>query len=314
MFGAGVIGLVLGSDLAIAKSQIIAKKFGVSELLIGLTVISIGSSLPEIATNVTAGIAKSAGTETSGIAIGNIIGSEVAQITIILGIVGLIALIKTDRRSLKRDGLMLFAAIAAMFFAAMDGTIFFLEGLFLVLIYLAYMYVLFKKKETPVEVKTEETKSASGFPIDFFLLVVGLITVIIASNLVVSHGVAIARARGVSEMFIGLLVGLGTSFPELTLSIRALSKGAVNISLGNLIGSNITDPLFSLGLGALALGNIDQGFTVESPTLLFDFPFWFLCTALALLFMWRKSELNRFESILLIALYFVFMGVKFFTI
>ncbi len=297
----GVVGLWLGSDLTVDSAKKIASKLGVSDLIIGLTIASIGTSLPEIFTNVMAGVSTSQGVDASGIAVGNIIGSNLGQITIILGITGLIATLKLSKRSLRRDGLMMFLALFLMYFMALDGFVTPWEGMTLVLIYLLYLIYLVNQEQIVTKIKRQkEEKIKLALP--GLKCFGGIIIIIYAADLVVSHGVSLAQQLSITDYLIGIFVGLGTSLPELSVSIKAISKKAGQLSLGNLIGSNITDPLLSFGLGASIVG-----VKVSPEVLGFDFIFWIFATAIALLLLFNHLNLNKKESSILILLYIMFL-------
>jgi cation:H+ antiporter len=132
----GLTALIISSDIVVARAKKIAYTMGISELFVGLTIVSIGTSLPEIATNVSAGLAVRSGLEGSGIAIGNIIGSEISQITIILGIVGMVAILDVSRRALFRDGFAMIISISGLLVASLDGSVTQIEGIVLASVYI----------------------------------------------------------------------------------------------------------------------------------------------------------------------------------
>ncbi len=303
LIAAGLVGLWLGSDYAVEAAREVASKLGVSDLVVGLTVTSIGTSLPEILTNVMAGFSTAAGVDASGIAVGNIIGSELAQITLLLGLVGFIATLTIPRDSLKRDGRMLFMAVLLMYATAFDGYVSRLEGVFLVLCYVAYLGFVFHQENRAS--RRRGVKRDYNILVDLVKTFIGLVVVVYSANLVVSNGVEAATELGIAASIVGLFVGLGTSIPELSVSLRAISKKAGTLSLGNLIGSNITDPLFSFGLGASI-----AGVTVSEIVLRFDFIYWMAATAVALLLLYNHLDLNRNESSVLIIMYLLFMYVR----
>lgn len=301
----GLFGLWIGGDIIISPAQRIARRFKVSEAVIGLTIVSIGTSVPEISNNLTSGFSNLAGMEASGIAVGNIVGSCLAQITIIIGIVGFFATMYITERSLKRDGLMMMAALMAMTLAASDLVITRLEGFILVATYLTYLIFLLRGEK--IFIKTKRKMDHKENLKDVLIILGGVLIVIISANLVVKNGVQIARILGVREVLIGVFVCLGTALPELSISLKAAFEKAGALSIGNLIGSNITDPLLSLGAGASV-----AGFSLVNQTLIFDIPFWILCTGIALLLLYNHTNLNRAESSILIILYGFFMYLQFF--
>ncbi len=297
----GLLGLWFGSDIVVDNARDIAKSLGVSELIVGLTITSIGTSLPEISTNLAAGFSTAAGKDASGLAVGNIIGSELSQITIILGIAGFMATLTTTKRSLKRDGIMMFMAILLMYLACIDTYVSRGEGMFLVLIYLTYIALLLAQERVWGKFKTSrEPKKKMLWRV--VLILVGILVVIVSANAIVDNGVLLAEKLSITESLIGLFIGFGTSIPELSVAVKAVSKKAGSLSLGNLMGSNITDPLFSFGLGASI-----AGVTVSETVLAFDFVYWAMATLIALLLLFNHLNLNRKESSILIVLYVFFM-------
>ncbi|MCK4670327.1 MAG: sodium:calcium antiporter [Nanoarchaeota archaeon] len=304
----GVVGLVLllfSSSIVVRAAENIAKALRVTPFVIGLTITSIGTSLPEIFTNVAAGFNNLNGIESSGIAVGNIIGSGMSQITLVLGIVGLFVIFRATKRSLKRDGIMLLIGVTAFFLTAVDGFISRKEGLVLIAIYVAYfVYVLTQERVIMPHGHVKAT--FWGILLDFIFIFAGIALVIYASNIMVDNLVLVAEGWGIRAALIGILVGLGTSLPELAVSLMAVAKRSKALSLGNLIGSNICDPLLALGSGAVI-----AGFSVARPVLYFDFAFWILATVIVILLLWNNLNLTRKESAVLILIYAIFIYLQF---
>lgn len=299
----GVLGLWFGSDIAVSAAKRIASMLNISGLIVGLTIASVGTSLPEIFTNVMAGFSTLQGADASGIAVGNIIGSDLAQITLLLGIVGMIATLHISKRSLRRDGGMMLVALILMFVVCVDGYVNQIEGAFLVIIYLLYLGLLLRQEE--VIEKMQSHRGEGSLLLQTLKCLAGIVVVVYAANLAVENGVSLAEYMGISSSLIGLFIGLGTSIPELSVSIRALTKGSGTLSLGNLIGSNITDPLLSFGLGATI-----AGVKVAPEILRFDFVYWIVATLIALLMLFNHMDLNKKESSVLILLYLLFMYLR----
>ena len=300
----GLMGLLWGSDYSVNAAREIARKLRISELIVGLTIVSIGTSVPEIATNLLAGFSTLSGVDASGIAVGSIIGSELAQITLLLGIVGFMATLHIPQRCIVRDGFMLFMAAILMYLTAIDGFVSRSEGVLLVLTYIIYLAYLVTQERTKVQRVPEEARDYD-IGADALKTIIGISVVVLGAHLIVKYGVVMALRYEISESVIGLFVGLGTSLPELTVSLRAIHKSAGSLSLGNLIGSNITDPLLSFGLGASI-----AGVTVEQIILKFDFVYWITATAIALLLLYNHMNLNRKESSILIILYGLFLYLR----
>ena len=303
---ASLAGLLIGSGIVIEGAQRIARALQINELIIGLTVISIGTSLPEIATTIAAAFERIMGIETSGIVIGNIIGSNISNITLILGIVGFFAILKIGRKSLKRDGTMLITAMVLFTIAAIDGLITKAEGAFLIVLNIFYLLYLSKTEKIVEKVKTNHSKNPL---IDFIMILVGIAIVIYTSDIVFSQGVLIARTYGVQELTIGLLIGLGTSLPELTVSLIALLKGRSELAIGNIIGSNINNLLFVLGMGAVL-----SEFAVDTIAIMWDIPIMIAVTLLALLFLYRKHDITKIEGAFLVLCYVAYMVFRLFVL
>jgi len=309
----GIIGLWLGSLMVVESAKNLAKILGISQILIGLTVISIGTSLPEIATNIKSGLLKA-----SGIAIGTNIGSDIMQITFILGITAVIGTIIATKKIVKRDGLMVLGAIVLMFLVGITGyKITRIEGIILVALYLAYIFYISKKEhfigkirkkigDDFIKHKTEGLK-------DIVLMVLGIVILIYAADFVVNNALKLADYWNVSQSFIGvMIIGVGTGLPELSTAITGIFRKAHGISLGTLIGSNITNPMLSLGFGAIASGSF--GLIFEKNLLFFDIPFLFIASVIALLLLGKNMKLERKEGFILLGLYalFVFFKIRFF--
>jgi cation:H+ antiporter len=302
---AGILALWFGSELVVNAAKRIAQRIKVSELVIGLTIVSLGTSIPEISTNIAAGLSIQQGVPASGIAIGNIIGSCLGQITFILGICGLFGTFYYKRDKLMRDGTVMLGAIVVVFIVAHDLQITQFEGILLMLTYVGYL--IYISAQEKVFTKTKKAKNHNHTIIDVVKILFGTGIVVVGSYAVVTYGVTLAEFIGIKATLIGLFVGLGTSLPELTVSLKALHQKAHSLSLGNLLGSNITDPLFSLGAGASI-----AGFAILPQTLLLDIPFWLVGTLIALLLLSNDEKFDKAESGALILFYGLFMYLQFF--
>lgn len=258
--------------------------------------------MPEISNSIRSALNNLKGIESSGIIVGNIIGGNIVQITLLLGIVAIIAVLHTTKRSLVRDGSMVLIAASIMYLFSLDGIVSRTEGFILISIYLGYLLYLSR-----VEKIVEKVKLRKENPVlDFLIIAVGLIIIIYGANLVIENGVMLARQSNVGDVFIGILIGIGTSLPELSVSIKAVMKQSHRLGLGNMLGSNITDPLFSFGIGAAI-----SGFSIEKSALLFYFPFWIIVTLIALLMLFNHMNLNKKEGAVLILLYVLFIYLSF---
>lgn len=244
----GFAMLVKGADWFVDGAAGIASKFGIPQLVVGLTIVAMGTSAPEAAVSINAALKGNA-----GIAVGNVVGSNILNILIILGLTGLITSVAVQKSTLFIEipymlvvtGLLLVLSYMGNSINLVEGIIFW--GMFIV--YLGYLFVLAKKG------KSEEEKKEQRPVWKLILLaVIGGVVVVLGSNFAVDSATAIAQIIGLSEKFIGLtIVALGTSLPELVTSVTAAKKGNADIAIGNIVGSNIFNILFVLGTSALII-------------------------------------------------------------
>ncbi|MEA2036525.1 MAG: calcium/sodium antiporter [Nanoarchaeota archaeon] len=318
---AGIAGLYFGSGYVVETAKNIANKLKIPPVLIGLSIISIGTSIPEIMTNLFSGLKIRQGIEASGIAIGTNLGSDITQITFILGFTALFGTMHANKKLLSRDFFMVIFSILAVFFVGITGyNVSLLEGTIMIVIYIWYLYTIFKDEKSSKEVKKElkeeliiDGKSKSGtYTLNFSLMALGIAILIFASEMVVGSAVKLAEYWRVSGSFVGVMViGVGTGLPELSTALRAIFKKAGDISLGTLIGSNITDPMLALPMGAIAAGSV--GLSFDKNLLFFDIPFWLIASIVAL-YIFKKnmkiSKKDKRHGLILITLYVLFVAIK----
>jgi cation:H+ antiporter len=302
---AGITGLWLGTELTIGGALAIARRHQLSEFFVGLVILSIGSDLPEIAIAIDAGLKTLMGSDASGVVVGTSVGSVVAQIGFVLGLAGVISHLTLPRSFIFRHGSVLLAATVLLFLVALDGYVTRTEGLILVTFYLVYVIALMNGQNVPAE---EPSAIAGGGLRSWTLLLLGLGTVIVSSEVTVNSVVSIAHVFDVSEAVIAILIiGLGSSLPELSISISAIIKKRTELSVGNIIGSNILDTLLPIGLAAFL-----AGVTFESGLLWFDLPFIFVLTAVVLGLFFIPRGFRRPEGLLVLGLYFTYVVIKLF--
>jgi cation:H+ antiporter len=299
----GIVGLVLGTELVVRGAVDIANHFKLSRVFIGLAILAIGTDLPEFVIAITAALNKLKGIETSGIILGDAIGSSFSQIGFVLGILGITGYVILTKEQIKIDGLVMLSSVVLLFLVGYDGTITQLEGLVLVLVYLIYYVSLYRRENTDEKIK----RTPAFYPVwSFVLLVSGLAIVIYTSNVVVDNIVALAGRWGVSQVVIAILItGFGTSLPELAVSLGALIKGEGGLSVGNLVGSNIFDILVPVGTGAII-----SGLTISRNMLFFDIPALFVLSVVVLLFFFRIKGIQRKEAIIIFLLYAFYVLLK----
>ncbi|TFH03206.1 MAG: calcium/sodium antiporter, partial [Methanosarcina sp.] len=378
IFVGGLLLLVKGADLFVMSSSWIAKRFGVSEFIIGLTLVSIGTSVPELASSLTASFEHA-----NGIVMGNVLGSNIANIGLVVSTAALLSNVKTEELMLRRDGyIMLFSAFLFLLFV-LDFRISRIEALIFLLLYVAYLLFLLEKvkkheediyfkefmhyffkfeyifdlkarietgvrgridekrikeavkesyEETERETKTEEegwvetktctenkteneteikaeneteikneteTLSESSLLIELIKLVAGVIAIIVGARYFVGQSIFFALLLEVPETLIGIsLVAIGTSIPELMVTVSAARSGYASIALGNVIGSNITNTLLILGCSGLV-----HPLTVTEISVYYITPFMLLISLLLLLFIRTGWRIKRFEGLILFLLY-----------
>lgn len=287
----GFVMLVKGADWFVDGAAGVARKLGIPQLVIGLTIVAMGTSLPEAAVSITAALKQNA-----GIAVGNVLGSNVLNILIILGLTALITSVAIQKTTIRIEiPFMLFITIILLWMGAVDGEITRIEGavlwLFFVL-YLVYLFFLTRKQ------KEEEVRGEQRMWKLLLCIVGGAAVIVVGSNLTVNCATDIARAIGLSERVIGLtIVALGTSLPELFTSVTAARKGNADIAIGNIVGSNIFNILFVLGTSALIT------------PLVFETSFWIdgIAAIVAGVVLWlsvfRRKKLIRPWGIVMLLLY-----------
>lgn len=243
----GFLFLVKGADWFVEGAASIAKKLGIPQLIIGLTIVAMGTSMPEAAVSITAAMNQNA-----GITIGNIVGSNILNILIILGLTALITNVAIQKSTFHYEiPFMLIVTVVLIIFGITGGTVTFAEGVIfwiMFLFYLGYLFVMARKDNS------EDAEGVKAYPVwkCILFMLVGGVLVIKGSDFAVSGASEIARYFGMSERFIGLtIVALGTSLPELVTSVTAARRGNAGIAIGNIVGSNIFNILFVIGTVAL---------------------------------------------------------------
>lgn len=273
----GFVLLIKGADWFVDGASAIAEKFGIPQIVIGLTIVAMGTSLPEAAVSITAATSNS-----SSIAIGNVLGSNILNVLLILGICSVVSPLLIKKNTLYIEiPFVIIISVALLLMGAFDKNIGRLDGVILILFFIAFLVYLFfvSKRESSKEMletpKTEQKPKKLWLL--FLMLFVGAVFIILGSNFTVRSAKALALNFGMSESFIGLtIVAFGTSLPELVTSLIAVKKGKVDIAIGNIVGSNIFNILFVLGITSLikpiifeSLFLVDNLVAIVSAVLLF---------------------------------------------
>lgn len=247
----GFAMLVKGADWFVDGACWVAEKFHIPKLIVGLTIVAMGTSAPEAAVSLT-----SAAKGVADITIGNIVGSNILNILIILGLASIIVPLNVPKSTVRIEMPFLIIISAMLFVMGLDGTISFVDGIILTLAFLLYLgYLLYSAKHTSEEAGEEDEDKKPLKPWQAIAgLVGGLVLILIGSDVAVDAATEIARILGMSERLIGLtIVALGTSLPELVTTLAAARKGNADVAIGNIVGSNIFNILFVVGLSALII-------------------------------------------------------------
>jgi cation:H+ antiporter len=307
----GIVGLYIGGEWLVKSASRLASSFGASVLVIGLTIVAWATSVPELIVTVNAALQGS-----TELALGNIIGSNIVNIGLCLGIMGLMFPVKISWQLIQRELPIMIGAALLAFLLSADGIISQMDGLILFLCFLGFsalIYMLVQQERKKVTASLEEYEEAEHL-IDENInrlfetgrLAAGLALLIIGANLTVEGGTAIARSLGISEFLIGLtLVAFGTSLPEFTASLIAASRKQTDIAIGNIIGSNIANVLGILGMTAMI-----KAIPVSANSLQIQIPV-LLGFSLLMLLLSFNHLIGRWKAVLLLASYAGFIAFSF---
>ena len=292
----GFVMLGKGADWFVEGAAALATRFGIPQLVVGLTIVAMGTSAPEAAVSIAAAMKGSA-----DITIGNIVGSNILNILVILGMAAAITPLAVARSTVRVEMPFMIAITVLLFVQGRDGSISLADGLVLAAAFLVYLFYLYKMA---MKNNVDDELQEAGLPVSRCLVcaVGGLALIILGSNVTVGAATEIAKYAGLSERFIGLtIVALGTSLPELFTSVAAARRGNADIAIGNIVGSNIFNILFVVGLSAMI---IDIPFAAA-----FNFD---TCVAIgAAVLLWlcvlRTQRLARWGGLLMLGCYAVYL-------
>jgi len=307
----GLALLVVGGEYLVRSSVALSFKLNISTMVIGLTVVSFATSLPELLVSLQAAL-----DGFSDISLGNVIGSNVANIGLVLGVTAMISTLSVDRDFFKVNWpVMLFFSFLLYLFLYTGNQLSRIEGVILIIIMIAYLIVLIQRARKNDEVAAEEVdeklQATSWFKIILWLLIGG-VALYFGSEWLVEGAVDLATILGVSERVISVtMIAIGTSVPELAASVIAAVKKEKAISLGNLIGSNIFNIASVLGITSIILP-----INIQSEAVLTNDIFWMLGFAIVLLplvLLPKRFQFSRYKGFFLFAAYSIFIGLTFFS-
>ena len=287
----GFIFLIKGADLFVDGSSSIAKHMKIPSVIVGLTIVAMGTSAPEASVSITAALAGN-----SDISLGNIVGSNIFNILVVIGVSAIIFPIIAHKDIIKRDLWWNLGITGRLLLLILDNKLGRLDGIILLLGMAIYLFVVIRnalKNRT-----TEDNEQLLSVPKSILFMVIGLAAIIIGGNFVVDNASIIAKSLGLSETLIGLtIVAIGTSLPELVTSITAAKKQEAGIALGNAVGSNIFNILFILGASsALTPMNV-------APELFIDTILLIIVGIIIFIFAYTGRKTNRTEGIICVLLY-----------
>ena len=295
----GFAMLVKGADWFVDGTSGIARKLGIPQLVVGLTIVAMGTSAPEAAVSITAALKGNA-----SIAIGNVLGSNILNILIILGITAVITSVAIQKSTLKIEMPYMMVVTIVLIVMGLDGSISRIDGIILWVLFIIYLIYLFFLARNGKEENEEVTDSTWKL---LLAAIIGGVIVVWGSDITVDSATAIAEILGMSERFIGLtIVALGTSLPELVTSVTAARKGNADIAIGNIVGSNIFNILFVIGTSALIIP------VPYAANFLIDGVIAVAAGVLLWVSVFRKMELRRPWGIVMLlgyAAYFVYLLV-----
>ena len=300
MFIAGAVLLIFGADWMVNGASRLAAAVGISPLVIGLTVVAFGTSAPELAVSVL-----SASTGASDLAVGNVIGSNIFNVLLILGISAIVSPLLVQQQLVILDVPLMIAASVAVWLLSLDGQLGRVDGVILftsLIAYLVFLIVSARKGTLSPQLELPDIEPDADAPVghdtlrNMGLIVVGIAALVIGSQLLVDSAVAFATWFGVSELVIGLtVVAIGTSLPELATSVMAAARGERDIAVGNVVGSNLFNLLCVLGLTALVS---PEGVAVTRSALEFDFLVMIAVAGACLPIFFHGNVIHRWEGVL----------------
>jgi cation:H+ antiporter len=307
---AGVIALVVGAELLVKGAATIASKLGIAPVIIGLTVVAFGTSAPELAVSVSASLGGNA-----DVAFGNVVGSNIGNILLILGASAVVGGLAVQQRIIRFDIPLLIVVSTIALLMSLDNNVGLVDGIILfigLVVYIGWLIRETRSERSDVIVEyAESVETLEGKAVErplwfnVVLVLAGLGILVIGSQLLVSAATDIAEAAGISDLVIGLtVVAIGTSLPELATSILAAIRGQRDIAVGNVIGSNLFNLMSVLGLSAIVSGD---GIPVSDVSLRLDFPVMLAATIALVPIVWNGFEIKRWEGFVLIAFYAVYV-------
>lgn len=304
----GFILLIKGADIFVEGSSSIAKKFNVPPMIIGLTIVAMGTSAPEAAVSISSSLAGQ-----NDMSIANVVGSNFFNILVVLGVSAIIAKLPVEETTIKKDTPFLIFISALLLVLGFNLNLSRLDGVIFLVLFAVFLINMIKSNlnsksnetsfgETAIAIEVSQEKETVSLPKTLVLCLIGIVGIVFGGDLVVDSATNIATAFGMSANLVGLtIVAMGTSLPEFVTSVIAVKKGETEIAIGNVIGSNIFNILLVLGLAALI-----HPMTVSFVALI-DTMFMTAITILLYIFMKKNNSLTRVHGIIFLVIYIAYM-------
>lgn len=301
---AGFVVLIKGADVFVDGASNLARNFRVSKMLIGLTIVAFGTSAPELAVSI-----KSMISGNGEIVLGNVIGSNILNILLILGCSSLVHDLTVKNATVKKElpitlllTTLLIVLMSDKLLSNQENLIDRGDGITILLVFLVFIYYLISMMRNKVDKTEDESEKVYGIFKSIAYTVVGIIAIVLGSNFVVNSATNIAEELGVSERIIGLtIIALGTSLPELVTSMVATKKGEYDIAIGNVVGSNIFNIGVVLGIPISIFGSINVG-TFSY----IDLIFFFLAAFMLFVFSANDYKIRKIEGLMLLFMFLVY--------
>lgn len=311
LFILGLLLVLKGGDLFVDSSIIIAERLNIPRIVIGGTIVSLATTAPELVVSTTASYMGDA-----GIALGNALGSAIANIGLIVGVSAVLAPIVIDVEDFRRRAIwMLLSAILVVVFAwhlnlaRSSGLILFIMGL----CYLSFecLRAIRERKKDEIVSDTSVAENSSSFKKAIMMFLVGAVLVIVGSKLLVNSGIAIAELLKIPSLIIGLTaVAVGTSLPELVTAITSVKKNVADLSIGNIVGANVLNLALITGTSAMI-----RPLSIEPFTRSYAFTWLFIMIITLMLIFWKKGRMGKKAGIMLLVLYVIYnLGLVFYSI
>ncbi len=300
----GLAALWLGTEFTLRGAISVAERWGVPEFIVGAAILSVGSDLPELSIAILGSIEILRSGQTSDVVIGSAVGSALGQIGFVAGVTGLFGYLTLPKPVIFRHGSIMLGSLLILALVGLDGDVTRVEGGLLLVVYVIYFTLLLTGKSESSEATPK--LSPVNTMISWLYLGGGLTIVGVGADLTLNSAMRIAEAMAISQSFIAIVViGLGTSLPELSISLGAVLRKRPQLSVGNLIGSNIFDTLVPVGVAAVI-----ATLRFERSMLTIDVPFLFVLSTVALIFFAKTKGLQKYEAAILLALYCGYVLVK----